>query len=157
MWTKRPSKPRKRRATRTIVLALEELVAGLAPADPGQAGGRGDIEDDHEVGRDGEGLVNPADPRRVDALGALIGDGREVIAVEDDDLACRQSGLEVLLDVLAPVLDEERELPLGRQRVGPGRQPLDLPPPSASRQFPEKRPSGLSAERLRRAGLGRLA
>ena len=107
----------------------------------------------------GEGLVHPADPPRVDALGALVGDGREVIAVEDDDLAGREGGLEVLLDVLAPVLDEEGELLLGRQRIGPGRQPLDLPPPPAPRRLAEE--GGLPAPPAeppeKGPGLGRFA
>ena len=142
-----------------IVLALEELVAGFPVGDPGQTRGGVDVEDDDEVGPDGEGLVHPADPPGIDALGPLIGDGREVIAVEDDDFAGRQGGLEVLLDVLAPVLDEELQFLLGRQGIGPRGQALDLPAPSSPGRLAEE--DGLAAAAAKAPekglGLGRLA
>ena len=51
-----------------VVLALEELVPGLAAADASQPGPGVDVEDDDDVGRDGEGLVDPADPPHVTPL-----------------------------------------------------------------------------------------
>src|SRR5512142_1033265 len=121
-----------------VVLALEELVAGLAAGDPSEAGGGVDVEKDDEIGADGEGLVQPADAPGVEPLGPLVGDGREVIAVEDNDLPGRQGRLEVPRDVLAPVLDEQEKLFLRGQGAGPAGVALDLAAPAAARRLAEK-------------------
>ena len=48
-----------------VILALEELVAPLPAADPGQPGPGVDVEDEDQVGGDGESLVHPPDPADV--------------------------------------------------------------------------------------------
>ena len=95
----------------------------------------------------------------IDPLGALIGDRREVIPVEDDDLARFQGGIDIPGDVLPAVLDKEVEFFLGGQGIGRrafflirrphfpvwvrGKKPSDAPgpePPEGSRAwvvFPE--------------------
>ncbi len=126
-----------------VVLALEELVPGLPAGDPAQAGRGVDVEKDDEVGAEGEGLVHAADAPGVEVLGPLVGDGREVVAVEDDDLAGGQGRPEVLGHVLAPVLDEQGQLLLRRQGAGGAGMALDLAAPASARRLSEE--DGLEA------------
>jgi hypothetical protein len=82
-----------------LVLELEQVGAVAALADAVEAEGWLDVEDDEDVGRRGEG-VELEQVRGVEAAGALVGDGRQVVAIDDDDLVGGEGRLDEVGDVL---------------------------------------------------------
>src|SRR4030042_782457 len=105
-----------------ICLPLEEEVFALATPDAVQTPAGLYIEDKDQVGFDRETLVQAPDAGRINPLASLIGDRREIVAVEDGNLLGGQGRPDVFPDVLPPVLDEKVEFLLRRQaafRLGP--------------------------------------
>ena len=100
---------------------LLELVRGVAArADAGVGVVEGEIEEEKMIRSRGEGLVATADVRGVEAARALVGHGGKVVAVEDDDLARGEGGLDQLVDVLAAIEQEKFEFLLRGESAGGG-------------------------------------
>ena len=87
-----------------------EVIGRIAPrGDPAATGGGFKVEEQYEVGCGRECFVGGKNGVRVSAAGALIGGGGKVVAVEDDDLARSQCGVDERVDMFGAILDEEFE------------------------------------------------
>ena len=88
---------------------------------------RRELEQQHEIGHRELGLGGGEQPSGVEAARALIGDGREEVAVGEHDGAARQGGRDPLPHVQAALLEEQRQLLLGGHRHVALRELADLP------------------------------
>ena len=101
------------------VIELFELVGGVAAvADALMSGLDVDIEDQEEVGDGSEGFVLAADGGGVEAASALVGHGGEVVAIEDDEMAVCDGGVDEGLDVLFAIEEEPFEFEFGSESTG---------------------------------------